>query len=611
MNILVVGNILKDVYLSIDGRTEDLESDQSGVKWLNLAFDAGSHHFFHRASTYGGAAISLEVFTKLGLSASVNGYPEFGFDAPHPHHIDGYRYILTSDEAVSYLVQSTRENTTFSTPDTLPDYLYIDRSASLTVEEVEKITIFLDQNPTVRLILYYKSTTLDPLLSYASLIVSEKSYNFPPVFAPKTIILSENAISFGQTTEPITVVRVDKITHLSLYSMAAATVIGGFILGRSVETSLKLARVNVENANLDATLNLFELEKLAAEPDESLELITASLMAPDKGILAADESGGSIAKKFAEHNLPDTFENRHNYRNIFFTTPDIEHYLSGIILFDETARDFMDSGESIPDFLISRRIIPGIKVDEGLTTFAKLGDAATASFSLAPAHPEEPVTKGLETLPRRLRAYHDSGLRFAKWRAAFPITLDEAGAVVTPTEHAIYENCRRLAEYAKACQGAGLVPIVEPEVIYDGDYSIDVSAAVTSQVLTQLIQELNSFSVNLRACIVKCNFVLAGKRHETRSTPAEVGAKTAEVLRNSLPDHLGGVVFLSGGQTPDQAVQNLAAVIKNGPFPWPVSFSFARALQDPVLSAWNGQEGNAEKARAAFLRQLKACQKAL
>ena len=249
----------------------------------------------------------------------------------------------------------------------------------------------------------------------------------------------------------------------------------------------------------------------------------------------------------------------------------------------ETARDLADNGQAIPDYLISRRIIPGIKVDQGLEKFE---------------NSEETYTKGLDGLEKRLREYYEMGLRFAKWRAAFNITP------ATPSDHAILENCRILAEYAKACQSAGLVPIVEPEVVYDGNYSIEQSADTTGKILDQLFNELKNHHVNLRACILKVNMVLAGKQSETQSTAEEVGKSTAEVLKNHVPEELAGVVFLSGGQTPEQATENLAAVLRNGPFPWPVTFSFARALQDPALYAWAGNNENSEKARQAFLGRL-------
>ena len=309
------------------------------------------------------------------------------------------------------------------------------------------------------------------------------------------------------------------------------------------------------------------------------------LLAPGKGILAADESGGSIHKKFETMNIPDDEQHRRDYRNLFFTTPDIEKYISGVILFDETARQTADDGRDFVKFLTSKGIIPGIKVDKGLANMPGS---------------QEKYTLGLAGLDERLEEYFDMGLRFAKWRAAFEITP------TTPTKNAVYKNVEILASYAKKCQEANIVPIVEPEVVFDGDYPIEHSAGITGIILKELFAELKRQEVDLQATILKVNMILAGKKYQTQSTPSEVGEWTAKVLKRFVPDDLAGVVFLSGGQTPEQATANLAAVINNGPFPWPVTFSFARALQDPALYAWSGDNANIEAAKKAFFERLKA-----
>ena len=388
------------------------------------------------------------------------------------------------------------------------------------------------------------------------------------------------------------------LTHLSIYSIASATILGSFILGKSIEESLRLARANVENSRVNSSLSLEELIPLATESTpNNIELIARNLVLFPKGILAADESGGSIHKKFAQLQIPDTYDNRRDYRNIFFTTQGLEDHVNGVILFDETARGTADDGQTFTNYLISKRIIPGIKVDQGL----------------APLNPNslETITQGLDGLNTRLAEYYQMGLRFAKWRAAFEIRLNYKGEILTPTDDAIDANCQALASYALECQKAGLVPIVEPEVVYDGYYSIEQSAAVTSKILDRLFTALTDSGINLRACILKVNMVLAGKQFESQSTPAEIGRATSEVLKNHVPNDLAGVVFLSGGQTPEQATNNLSEITKNGPYPWPVTFSFARALQDPALYAWVGDNNNVEAARQAFLERLKANTEAL
>lgn len=605
MNILIVGNVLKDVYLNLDARTEKFETDKNNTKWLDLAFDASEHHYFHRDANLGGAAVSLEVLQKLGLEATISGSNlNFNDDKSTSNDTSTHRYILIADGQVSYLSPSKFAKTSFTAPDNTPDYIYIDRSANLDTAAASKILDYLDSNTNAKLVVYvhdFDSPFITLLLPKAALVFTEVE-NTPESVNENTLIkISEKQLAFTNITENISVDRIDMLTHLSFYSIASATILGSFILGKSVEESLKLARLNVENSKLDTSLSLSELQSIADNHHhyhDDIELVAKNLVLFPKGILAADESGGSIHKKFAQLNIDDTYDNRRDYRNIFFTTPDLEKYVNGVILFDETARQIADNGQNFVDFLTSKRIIPGIKVDQGLKNFEN-------------EHSEETYTSGLEGLSGRLENYYQMGLRFAKWRAAFTVTLDDNGTPVTPSDFAINENCRILAEYAKSCQEASIVPIVEPELVYDGNYNIDLSAKITSRILDCLFTKLAEQKVNLRACILKVNMVLAGKQQEHQSTSEEVGAKTAEILKAHVPSELAGVVFLSGGQTPEQATANLAEIIKHSPFDWPVTFSFARALQDPALFAWQGNNANADSARTAFLERLKENQKAL
>lgn len=611
MNILVVGNIIKDIYLNLDNRNPDFETDKNGTSWLNLSFNASEHFFFNRNASLGGAAVTLEVFEKLGLKAKISGSNlDISPDGPNDYQTtESYRYILLSDENVAYLAPTNRHTTSFDTPDDFYDFIYIDRSANLTSNAISKILSYLDISHNTKLVLYLddaNDTVLSPLINQASLIFLESSHlNYPSnkldttINPEKLIHLSENHLSYQNINEPISVERINTFTHLSTYSILSATILGCFILGKTIEESFKLARINAENAKLNASLSLDKLEQLfdtSTTSSDELRLTAANLVFPPKGILAADESGGSIHKKFEQLQIEDTFDNRRDYRNVLLSTPNLENYVNGVILFDETARQYTDDGQLFTDYLISHRIIPGIKVDQGLVNF---DDS------------EETYTKGLEGLSSRLKEYYSMGLRFAKWRAAFNIRLDESGNSITPTEHAISENCRILAEYAKECQSAGIVPIVEPEVVYDGYYSIDQNARITSQILDDLFAKLSEHNIDLSACILKTNMVLSGKQFEPSATTAEIGAKTATVLREHVPEALAGIVFLSGGQTPEQATDNLAEIIKNGPFPWPVTFSFARALQDPALYAWQGNNENLKTAQTAFTERLIANVEAL
>lgn len=634
MKISIVGSVLKDVYLNLDTRTEHFETDRTGVRWLDIAFSTSEHHFFNRTATLAGAAISFEVLSKMGLSTSV-------IDAKLRLEDDGltcdtlasaYRYILVAqaassasdpnttpvDAAVSYFVPSEFAATTFTAPDEPVDYLYIDRSANLSRATIAKIVAYLDISSDTKLALYLQhpdDPEFRPLIDRAALIFLEDTPSHPrrpaaPVsltsvadIPPDKIVhLSDSELRAGNLVRSITPDRIDLQTHLSIFSVAAATILAAHALGQPLENALDLAVANVENSRLNSSLTLEELQNIAKNAyiplshDQELELIAANLMVAGKGILAADESGGSIAKKFAQLNVSDTYQNRRDYRNLLLTTPHFEDFVNGVILFDETTKQTADNGQNFVDFLTAHHVIPGIKVDQGLATLPGT---------------EETYTQGLDGLEARLREYHSRGLRFAKWRAAFKVKLSPSGQILTPSEPAITENCRILAEYALACQKAGLVPIVEPELVYDGYYSIDQAADLTGHILDLLFAKLTSVGVNLRACILKVNMVLAGQQFGIASTPVEVGKETARVLKQHVPHDLAGVVFLSGGQTVEQATQNLAEIAKNGPYPWPISFSFARALQNPALEAWQGNNTNLETAQKAFLARLKANTEAL
>lgn len=605
MNILVVGNIITDVYLNLDDRATNFETDKHGIPWLNLSFDASENYYFNRTASLGGAAVTLEVLEKLGLTAKISGSNlEISTDGPTDHpSTETYRYILLANGNVAYLAPTHRQLTTFTTPDDFYDYIYIDRSANITPEVANQIASYLNISHNTKLVLYLTSTndsTLAPLIDQANLVFFESPrLNYPidesnhsTIDPSKLIHLSDISLSYQNVSEPISIERINTFTHLSTYSILSATILGCFILGRPIEESFKIARLNAENAKVNASLPLDRLQELfdsSTTSSDELALTAANLVLPKKGILAADESGGSIHKKFEQLNIEDTFTNRRDYRNVLITAPNLERYVNGVILFDETARQFTDDGQTFVDYLTSHRIIPGIKVDQGLVPFEGS---------------EETYTKGLDDLTPRLEEYYKMGLRFAKWRAAFNIRLDESNQILTPSEHAITENCRILAEYAKKCQSAGIVPIVEPEVVYDGYYSIDQNAEVTSKILDTLFAKLSEYDVSLPACILKTNMVLPGKQLDPDASPDIIGMRTAEVLKQHVPADLAGIAFLSGGQTPEQATANLAAVIKNGPFPWPVTFSFARALQDPALFTWQGDNANTKAAQAAFTERL-------
>ena len=313
--------------------------------------------------------------------------------------------------------------------------------------------------------------------------------------------------------------------------------------------------------------------------------IASRLLAPSKGLLAADESTGTITKRFEGVGLASTPELNRKYRQMLFSSPGIEEFLSGVIMFDETVRQKTDEGVSFPEYLSGRGIIPGIKVDEGREPFGE----------------KEEVAKGLEGLPSRLQEYKSLGLSFTKWRA--PIAIKEA----YPSEEMISENVKRMAEFASISQTAGFVPIVEPEVLIDGNHTTTRCAEITVQVLKALFAELKEKGVDIAGTILKTNMVLPGRASGVKALPLEVANATLRALKASLPSELPGVVFLSGGQSPEEATQNLNEINKlKGDAPWELSFSFARALQEEPLELWRGKDENVEAAQEAFVKRARS-----
>lgn len=313
---------------------------------------------------------------------------------------------------------------------------------------------------------------------------------------------------------------------------------------------------------------------------EILENTARELVAPGRGILAADESTGTIKKRFDTIGVDSTEESRRAYREILFTTEGAGEHISGVILFDETIRQSSAKGEPFPALLASGGMIPGIKVDKGAKDLA--------------GFPGEKVTEGLDGLRDRLAEYRDLGARFAKWRAV--ITIGDG----IPSSACLRANGHALARYAALCQEAGLVPIVEPEVLMDGDHTIEQCEEVTLATLDTVFDELREQRVHIAGTLLKPNMVLSGKGCPTQAGVSEVAEATVRCFRSVLPEELPGIVFLSGGQTPQQATEHLNAMNAMGKHPWELSFSYGRALQEPVLAVWAGDTSNADAARHAF-----------
>ena len=317
-----------------------------------------------------------------------------------------------------------------------------------------------------------------------------------------------------------------------------------------------------------------------------LKATVAALLRPGKGILAADESFPTIGKRFAALDIPSTEATRRAYRELLFTTPQLNQWISGAILFDETTTQRTDLGESLPGVLTARDIIPGIKVDGG-----PIG---------LPSFPGEKFTSGLDGLRERLLAYRERGIRFAKWRAV--ITIGDA----LPTSTAIATNARLLAVYAALSQEAGLVPIVEPEVLMDGNHTLGRCEEVTHAVLQSVFASLAEHRVMLDVLLLKTGMVLSGKVCPRQAGVGEVAEATLRCLRQTVPAAVPGVVFLSGGQTDVAATERLNAICQNNPAPWKLTFSFGRALQDAAMKTWLGSASNRTAAQAA-LRHRARC----
>lgn len=308
----------------------------------------------------------------------------------------------------------------------------------------------------------------------------------------------------------------------------------------------------------------------------------AALMASGKGILAADESDSTAGKRLAMVHLPNAPENRQDFREILFAAPGTEEYLSGVIMYDSSIKNFTDDGIPFPDVLTAKGIVPGIKVD--------LGTVDLHGFK------GEVVTQGLDNLAEKFAEYYDLGARFAKWRAV--ISIDDED---TPTDAAITMNCIMLARYAQLAQAAGIVPMVEPEVIFAGDHDLRRAEIVTTRTLQILFQTLQTYRVDLEGLILKSSMVIAGDMCPEQTTPEQVANATLRTFHMSVPHEVGGIVFLSGGQASKRSTENLNAIAKMGEQPWPITFSFSRAIEEPVLMTWQGKPENIGEAQKMLL----------
>jgi len=315
-----------------------------------------------------------------------------------------------------------------------------------------------------------------------------------------------------------------------------------------------------------------------------LRAIAQSIVADHKGVLAADESTGTIKKRFDSIGVESTEDSRRAYRNLLFTTPGFEEYVGGVIMYDETIRQASDDGTPFAELLASKGVVPGIKVDTGAQDLA--------------GHPGEKVTEGLDGLRARFAEYHALGARFSKWRAV--ITIGEG----IPTDACVHTNAHALARYAALSQEAGIVPIVEPEVLMDAENTIERCFEVTARTLHVVFYELYRQEVALEGMLLKPNMVISGKQCPTQAPSSEIAELTVDCFLRHVPAMVPGIVFLSGGQSEVEATENLNAINRVGG-PWPLSFSYGRALQASALQAWGGEPDNVDAGQDAFLHRAR------
>ncbi len=601
--ILIIGNVLKDVYLKLDDRQNDFETDEKGIDWLDLAFNGTAHSFFRRTSVYGGAAVSMSVLSRLGVEAEIlNSKAVFkeGEITWSDDPVD-YRYIFSHDGKITYFVPSTRKVTDWTMPTGTPEWILVDRSTMVSPRLVDELKNFLKFSPATKLAVHAEREMTpagERLMKMADVLFMEDE---PAVHSEEKIVdkievdkpntqlichISPRKISLGGAEESWSLSRTDMMTHLTVYSTIVATVLGVLSVGGSAASAILWARLNAENATLEGSLTGAKLRELAKDElakRENVKLIARSLFVPKKGILAADESSKKLNQRMIGCKIGTSPRRRRDYREMILTAPELENYVSGIIISDETARERTERGQNYAEYLTSRGIIPGIKVDRGLAKLPETGEMRTL---------------GLDGLAERLRDYYEMGFRFAKWRAEFWIDEDK------PTYIAVRQNAESLASFAKECQLAGMLPVVESDIMLWGRYSIETDAETTDRVLTQIVEELSRRNVDLDKCVIKTSMVTGGRQAVIEMTPAEVGMATAAILKHAIPRYTAGVLLLSGGQDSRMATKNLTAVCQNAPFPWPITFAFGRALQDAAMLTWKGKRENVKAAQAALKRHL-------
>lgn len=603
--ILIIGNVLKDVYIKLDDRSNDFETDANDIDWLNLSFNGAAHNFFQRTSVYGGAAVSLSVLHRLGLNAEIlNSRTEFvdGEVVWHDNP-DDYRYIFCHRDEITYFTPSSRKVTDWSMPSGTPEWILVDRSTNVSNRLIDELKNFLKFSPTTKLAVHAEKHTTpagQKLQHMADLLFLEDE---PPIHTGEEIVdkfevdqpnhqlichITPRKIVFSDAEESWSLDKTDMMTHLTVYSTIVATILGVISVGGTPSDAVLWARINAEQTTIAGSLSTKKLRELAQiEKDKraNLRLIARMLMPAKKGILAMDESDHKLTERLVRSGIPGTASQRRAFRELVLTSPDLNKYVSAVILSPTSAKQTVKHGQHMSDYLTDHGIIPGLKLDQGLAEIIQTG---------------EPYTTGISDIYNHARSAYDNHFRFAKWRAEFHIAKDQ------PSFIAVERNAQLLADFAKECQLAGIVPIVESDILQDGNYSIEECAAVTDRILCTVFEKLEQRHIDLSGCLLKTNMVMNGKSAEQPATADAIGMATAAILRHAAPRYLGGVLFLSGGQDSKTATRNFTAICQNAPYPWPVSFAFGRALAEPVLLTWKGNPDNIRSAQAALKRHLEA-----
>lgn len=611
MNILIVGNIIKDIYLDFEAKLFETDRDQKKV--LETTLDEESLYFKSHTTVLSGASIAEEVFQNFKIQTKLA-----------KNEVDE-RYIIRNDKSVKYLTSKYARLSRFSKPEFKPDWLFIDRSARLDARTLKQILVWLKLNPDVRLaiftgdriekllacnddlvankilqelvqraeILFLSGRTLDGLKLDKNIEQKLVIRITPELVTSGTLKSSDKLLNFRSNEDHIVKFDLNTkhfLTHLSIYSSVAATILAALSTGWNLERAMRFARLNLQYASLGKTLNIDQLYKKLQKDlkkENDLALLARALVTDERGVLAIDESKKTIQKKLLKLGLPDSRETSEKYREILVTTPNLSEYLNGVILSQETILQKMPTGELIPKFLSARGVLPGVKADLGLSEI--------------PGFKNQFSTRGLVDLECRVEGYFEQGLRFTKWRTIFH--PDEQGEI---PDVVVEQNISDLVKYAEIVLLHNLVPIVEPEVLFDENIKISQYFSNTKKVLAAFFSKLKESGINAKNIILKINMI-----YDRVNLSSETAEYTMRLLLETVPTEIGGIVFLSGGQTPKQATENLREIIKLNQGRFPLSFSFGRALADPALVAWQNDDKNIQAAQDILTLRLKETCEAL